>query len=418
MVELAAGDRDLLREIAENLLSYETISGNEEPAQKWLKNKLDDLGFKTYTWNPDSDVYSAHSSFPPVEQLHLKNRPSVAGVLEFGDADEGRTLVLNGHIDVVPVEHQHWTSNPFEPTWQGERLIARGSVDMKSQLAMCIVAAIVVRDNFDGLDGRIVVESVSGEEMGGLGAATSAHSNPYPFQRDGVIVAEPTDLRIVTATEGSAMIKMEIFGRSAHAARRWVGEDVLPLFEQVRQAAYKFESERSKMVKHDLFEKFEIPWPIVFGRIEAGNWASSVPAHLVAEARLGVAPGETVNEVIDSFEEYIYKTIEYNDWLSEHPPTIESFGVQFEPAEIMPDEDVVKSIQNSMKASNMQYIEPVGETYGADSRHYIAAGIPTVLFGPGQLDVAHYPDESIFWPDVELATEIIADSVHRFMTGQ
>ncbi|WP_248299445.1 zinc-binding metallopeptidase family protein [Halorhabdus amylolytica] len=121
---------------------------------------------------------------------------------------------------------------------------------MKSQLAILAHAALAVRDSPTDVDGRIVVESVAGEEAGGDGAATAAARNPYPFERDAAIVAEPTAGRIVTATEGALMVRASFKGRSAHAARKWEGESVFPAFRRFRKAVAALEADRARRVDH------------------------------------------------------------------------------------------------------------------------------------------------------------------------
>ena len=403
-----------MRTLVEDLLRFDTTGGNERPAQEWLRERLADLGFETYSWNADSHALATLPSFPAAEEIDVADRPSVAGVIELGDPDAGQTLVLNGHVDVVPVEGE-WTGEPFEPLWDGDRLIARGAADMKSQLGACVFAARWLADTAD-VDGRIVVESVAGEEEGGIGAAMAALSNPYPFERDAAIVTEPTDMRVVTATEGCLMMRLGIEGRPAHAARRWQGEDVLPRFERVRTAFHVLEGERAARVRHPLYDRFDVPWPVVIGRVEAGTWASNVPGELSAEMRIGVAPGETLDAVEREFRERLGEVVgeKGDNWAQ--PPRYERFGVQFEPSTVDPGESVVRALQDALVARGRND-DPTGETYGADSRHYLAAGIPTVVFGPGRIEEAHFPDESIRWPDVVEAAETLADTAERFLGG-
>ncbi|SFK59240.1 acetylornithine deacetylase [Halogranum rubrum] len=414
-----------IRTFTEELLRFDTTDGDEADAQTWVRERLNELGFETYEWTADAERLAEHPSFPDDPgDIEVANRPSVAGVLEFGDADAGPTLVLNGHVDVVPVERNLWTSDPFEPTWvgeEGEDLRARGAADMKSGLAACVFAALALREGeadeeSDGLNGRVVVESVAGEEEGGIGAAAATLDNPYPFERDAALVAEPTDLRAVTATEGTVMKRLHLTGRSAHAATRWVGESVLPHFETVRHAFEALEAERSESVTHPLYGEFPIPWPICFGTVHAGSWSSTVPAELVAEIRIGVAPGETVDEVEAQYEARLAEVVADSEWLSEHPPTFERFTIQFEPAETDPDEPVVAALQDGMRETGLDETEPQGATYGADSRHYVAAGIPTVVFGPGTIEQAHFPDETVHWPDVEQARTTIAATARRYLS--
>ncbi|WP_255170722.1 ArgE/DapE family deacylase [Natrononativus amylolyticus] len=415
-----AGSRDdELRTFLERLCRFETTAGSEAEAQTWVRDRLEAFGFETYEWEADPEELAGHPSFPDdPAAIETANRPSVGGVLEFGDPDAGRTLVLNGHVDVVPAG-RGWSGDPFEPRWNDTetRLTARGAADMKSGLAACVFAARQVADGDAGVDGRLVVESVAGEEEGGIGAAAAALSNPYPFERDGAIVAEPTSLRPVTATEGSVMKRLRLEGRAAHAATRWRGESVLPHFDRIRRAFLDLESERADRVTHPLYETFPNPWPVNVGTVEAGRWASSVPDELVAEIRIGVAPGETVAAVEREFERRLESVVADDEWLAATPPAFERFSIQFEAAETDPDEPVVAAVQDGMEAVGLEETAPRGATYGADSRHYVAAGIPTVLFGPGNIEQAHFPEESIEWAEVRTARDALARAVETFLAS-
>ena len=407
-----------MRETLETFVSFASYPGEEAAVQSWFRERLDALGFQLYEWEPDAEALAAHPSFPPVETLELDDRPSVAGVLELGDPEAGPTLVLNGHADVVPVEEAAWTSDPFEPRWADGELYARGALDMKGGLVACVFAALAVAERGADLDGRLVVESVVGEEEGGIGAATAAMENPYPFERDAALIAEPSDFHVVIAAEGSLMKRLGIVGESAHAARTWEGESVLPHFERIRHAFEALERERAERVTHPLYEGYENPWPVNFGTVDAGSWASSVPARLTSEIRIGVAPHETVAEVEAEYRERLDEVVAESDWLSAHPPTFERFSVQFEGSEIDRTEPIVERLVDA--AAGHGIAEPVfeGFTGGTDARHYIEAGIPTVVFGPGSVDLAHRPDEHVRWDDVVAASEIIAATAESYLATE
>ncbi|MFB6155670.1 MAG: ArgE/DapE family deacylase [Haloferacaceae archaeon] len=407
---------DEMRETVETFLSYRSLPGAEEPAQRWLLDELSDRGFETYEWQPDRDVLAAHPSFPPLETLELDDRPSVAGVLELGDPDDGPTVVLNGHADVVPVEEASWSRDAFDPWWDGDRLYGRGALDMKSGLVACVFAALSVAERTDDLDGRIVVESVVGEEEGGVGAASAAGANPYPFDRDAAIIAEPTGLDLVVASEGSLMKRLTLYGRSAHAANRWEGESVLPHFERVRQAFRSLERERAERVRHPLYEAYDNPWPVNFGTVNAGSWHSSVPAELTSELRIGVAPQETVREVEAQFEARLADVVAADDWLSAHPPDFERFSVQFEGSEVDRSEPIVEAVAGAVRERGTSPTYE-GLTGGTDARHYLEAGIPTVVFGPGSSGTAHQPDEYVTWSEVVEGKRLLADAVAGLLGG-
>jgi acetylornithine deacetylase len=414
---------DDLRRFTEEFIRFDTTGGNEAPAQEWFQSRLADLGFETYRWEADAERLATHPSFPDdPAAIETTDRPSVAGVLEFGDPDAGPTLVLNGHADVVPADEGVWSADPFEPTWSesGAELTARGAVDMKTGVGVCVFAALAVADAVAGtetaVDGRLVVECVAGEEEGGIGAAAAALDSPYPFERDAAIVAEPTELAPVVATEGCLMKRLELTGRSAHAARRWRGVDVLDLFETIRDRFLALETERGERLDHPRYERFDVPLPLTIGVVEAGSWASTVPAALVAECRFGVAPGESVDAVEAEYEAALREVVEADEWLSAHPPQFERFSIQFEPAETDPDAVVVGAVQAAMRAHGLDATDPIGETYGADNRHYVAAGIPTVVFGPGTIDQAHFPDETLVWEDALVAGEVVVDAAVQYLS--
>jgi acetylornithine deacetylase len=286
---------------------------------------------------------------------------------------------------------------------------------MKAALAACVFAARDVATNASDLDGRIVVESVVDEEAGGIGAAQAALENPYPFDRDAVIVAEPTELTPVLATEGCLMKRLRLYGRSAHAATRWRGESVLPHFCRIHEGLMELEATRATEVSHPLYESYDNPWPVNVGTVKAGSWASSVPATLTAEVRIGVAPGETVADVEAVFDEFLAGIVAEDPWLREHPPDFSRFSVQFEPATVDPDADIVTVLEAVLAETDRADTTPKGATYGADNRHFLAADIPTVVFGPGTIDQAHFPDETIVWDEVRQARSLLAETAERFL---
>ena len=416
MRDLTLQHDDELQSFVERLIRFKTTSGNEQQAQEWVESELAALGYEVYTWNAPAEKLAQLDEFPSASEIDTTDRPSVGGVLEFGDPDAGPTLVFNGHIDVVPAEESSWDSDPFEPLWTDTTLTARGAVDMKAGLGACVFAALVLHKEYgDSLNGRIVVESVAGEEDGGIGAATAAHLNPYPFERDAVIVTEPTEMGVVTATEGNLMKEIQLTGRPAHAATRWRGESVLPYFEQIRHAFEELEAERDETITHPLYEGYPLSWPVNIGIVRAGSWASSVPAHLSAQIRIGVAPGESLEEAETAFQDRLDEVTNNSEWLSAHPPTFERRSIQFASAECDPDAEIIGTLQTAMDEHGLEANDPYGATYGADSRHYLAADIPTVLFGPGSVENAHFPNESVNWSEVQTTTAVLAETGRRFL---
>ncbi|MFW5905645.1 MAG: M20 family metallopeptidase, partial [archaeon] len=166
---------DRIRSLALDLIRIDTTDGNERPAQARFEEALTEAGADEIVhWEAEPEHFDRDPAFVDIDAEELADRPNVAGIFEFGYPDAGNTLVLNGHMDVVPVNHASWDTDPFDPTWDGDRLYGRGAADMKSGLAGLLYAVVAFRDRHgDDVDGRIVVESVVGEETGGVGAKAS-----------------------------------------------------------------------------------------------------------------------------------------------------------------------------------------------------------------------------------------------------
>lgn len=190
------------------------------------------------------------------------------------------------------------------------------------------------------------------------------------------------------------------------------GENVLDTFDAIHTGVLELEARRDERVTHPLthplYERFPRKWPVVCGTVTAGEWASTVPASLTAEWRIGVAPGETVAAVEREFDAA----------LADVTPevTFERVSVQFEPSEPATNERVVEAVQAGMDAVGVSATEPIGATYGTDARHYVESGVPTVLFGPGHIGEAHCPDETVDWSVVETAVEVLASSARDYLS--
>ena len=161
---------------------------------------------------------------------------------------------------------------------------------------------------------------------------------------------------------------------------------------------------RNSEVKHPLLSKFDIPYPLNIGRIQAGNWPSSVPEELVFEGRIGVAMGEDSEFVRRQFEQTLKNLADSDPWLSHHQLEIVWSGGQFDSAEIPIDHSLVKLLEGCVHELTGKIPEIEGATYGSDFRLFVnLGGIPALLFGPGDVNVAHMPDEFVDVQEVILA---------------
>jgi acetylornithine deacetylase len=426
---LAALDFDGLVEFLRELIAIPSLDGAESPAQRAVGAWMERAGFATDIWRIDLDELAKHP-----DHCREVDRGEALGVVGWigeraaeqtagGAAAAGRDLMLNGHIDVVPVgDEAAWTTSPWDPAVRDGRVYGRGAVDMKGGLACALFAAKAIRDAGVRLRGRLSVASVVGEEDGGTGTLATILRG---HTADGAIVIEPTELAVIPAQAGSQMFRLLVPGFSAHGCVREEGvnaiEKFLPLFTALRQ----LEAERCGLATgaadvagdphSPLFARYRLPWPIEIGTLRAGDWASSVPDKLVAEGRLGVATGEESAAARRAFAEAIARAAAADPWLAEHPPTVEWWGGRFDPAVTDPSDPLVTAVVDAATAVTGEAPPIEGVTYGADMRLLVnVGGIPTVLFGPGDVRVAHMPDEHVPIDELRTAAEALIVAALRF----
>ena len=164
-----------------------------------------------------------------------------------GGRRAGRDLLLNGHIDVVPVgDEAAWTTPPWDPAVRDGRVYGRGAVDMKGGLCCALFAAKAIRDSGVRLRGRLSVASVVGEEDGGTGTLATLLRG---HTADGAVVVEPTRLRVVAAQAGSLMFRLVVHGLSAHGSVREEGVSAVEKFVPLFAALRRLEAERCGVVE-------------------------------------------------------------------------------------------------------------------------------------------------------------------------
>ncbi len=421
---VSALDADGLVALLRELIAIPSLDGSETAAQRRVAGWLQAQRLEADVWPIDLEALGRHPDW-----CHEVARDEALGVVGwFGDpaaggADRGRDLLLNGHIDVVPPgDEDAWSSPPFEAAVRGGKVYGRGAVDMKGGLCCALYALKAIRDVGLTLRGRVSVASVVGEEDGGTGTLATILRG---HTADGAIVVEPTGLSVVPAQAGSLLFRLTVRGRAAHACVREEGvsaiETFLPLFGALRA----LEAQRCGVnpgpaaVAGDpaspLFSSHRLPWPIEVGMLRAGDWASNVPATLVAEGRYGVAVGEEPAAARRAFEEAIARAAAADPWLAAHPPEVEWWGGRFDPAVTQPADPVVRTL--SAAAEDVRGTAPglTGATYGADMRLLVnVGGIPTVLYGPGDVRVAHMPDEHIALADLRAAAEVLIVTALRY----
>lgn len=408
-------DGDRLAALVAELVAVPSITGSaaESAVQHQLADRLTAAGCSVDLWQLDLAGLAADPDFPGTEAPRDEGWGLVGELTGPGGAVAGPTVVLNGHVDVVPPgDAALWSGPAFEP-WRaeaadgGEAVYGRGACDMKGGLVSVLAALEVLRAAGLPRRGRVLVQPVVGEEDGGLGTFATLRRG---HTGDVAVVPEPTSCQVVAANAGALTFRLTVPGRAAHGASRLDGVSAVEAMWPVWQAIRDLEELRNTDVD-PLLAHLPLPYGISIGTVRAGDWASTVPDLLVAEGRLGVRLGEPVQDARAALRDAVQAACSTDPWLSRHPATVEFVGGQFASGRTPPDHPLVSAVAAAHARHTGVPPSIHGAPYGSDLRLLSAAGIPTVHYGPGAAKYAHSPDEHVPVDEVALTARVLVDLV-------
>ena len=402
----AVDERSLVA-LASELIAIRSETGAEAEAQQHTAGILERVGMEVETWSIDMEALSKHEAFS--EEITHVDAMGVVGRV----GSSGPTLLLNGHVDVVPAgDPGEWTSPAYEPSVRDGRLYGRGACDMKGGLAAAIHAVDAVLRSGAALQGSVVVTPVIGEEDGGSGTLAALL---HGITADAAVIPEPTSLSVVPASAGALSFRIHIRGLSAHGAVRHEGVSAIEKLPVVQRALVELEWERNARPIHPLFSWLKTPFAICAGRVRGGDWPSSEADWLELEGRYGIGPGEDPATAMAEFEAAIGTAAESDDWLSQNPPRVEWWGGQFLPGITAEDDRIVTTVAGALSDTSGRPPLVQGMPYGCDlGLMDRVGGIPTVVFGPGDVNAAHRPDEFVPVTELVECARTLAATIVRF----
>lgn len=316
-------------------------------------------------------------------------RPNVIGVAR--GSGGGRSLLLNAHMDTVGVAGME---RPHDPVIVDNRLYGRGAYDMKGGLAAIMVAGAEAKQQ--RLRGDVIVTAVVDEEYASIGTEAIAKR----WKADAAIVTEPTELEICTAHKGFAWFTVETSGVAAHGSRPDLGVDAIVKMGKVLIGLEALEDGlRSSGIKHRLLGTGSVHAAL----IEGGQEWSSYPERCRLAVERRTVPGETL-ELLEAELATILASITDSD--PDFRATVQT-GLAREPFEISEDEPIVRTLWSHARATLGHEPGFGGASGWMDSALLAAAGIPTVVFGPGG-EGAHAVVEWSDLTQVEQCVEILA----------
>jgi acetylornithine deacetylase len=415
--------RDRLVELTSRLIAFDTTArGGDEPArdeaalQQHLADALADAGAEVEVWEPAPDEISGTRQIP--EPISFEGRPQMAG--RFRGSAGGRSLLFNGHIDVVPGEpRDRWTSDPNNPEVRDGNLYGRGACDMKGGVAAMTFAAIVLAESGIRLKGDLIVNTVTDEESSGAGGLAAVS---HGIRADAGIVTEPTAFDVWVGCRGSLSPTVVVEGRPGHAEMaqpHWRDggavnaiEKMGVILDAIRRLREEWRGRPDKM--HPYLSASDI----VPAKISGGEWVVTYPSSCTLESELMYLPGNADadgwgTEVEREVTEWIMRAAATDPWLAEHPPRI-TWGLDIPPYEVDPDHPIVRAMLGASAA-----VGRPSRLSGLDSWFDAASfsrfgSTPCIGWGPSSIAWAHTIDEYVPVDDLVRCAQGLAIAAIRY----
>jgi acetylornithine deacetylase len=381
-------NRDQMLSFLADLVETPSVSGHEKAAQEVVVEKLESMGLEVDVWEPDVDDLRDHPGYfdtNTYEEHGYDDRPNVAATV--AGSGEGRSIALAGHIDVVSVNEDKWTYDPWTATQEDGKVYGRGACDMKGGVAANVFALEALRELGIELAGDIIIESTIDEEAGGTGGALSALERGY--QPDAAIVTEPYGVpNVGVASAGAMYFELTVPGKAAHAAHGFAGVNAINKAADIVQALDDLDQERKSRIS---FEPAVNQYPDAEGEVtnlnvgifESGDWPSTVPDEATIECRIGWPPGETREEVREQVRETVESVVAADEWLNENPPEFEWFGWNSNPHYLDTDNEFAQLTKQNAEELCGAEGDWTGGLAGLDERFYVNYyDIPCPSVGP------------------------------------
>ena len=390
--------------------------GQEDAALDFMAGALRARGWQVDDWTAPIDTLRDEPGSCDCAG-EVDSVRSVVGTLapDSSEIPEGRSLILQGHLDVVPEGPLGmWKSPPYSPETRDGWMYGRGAGDMKAGKVAALFAVDALRRAGYAPAGRLHYQSVIEEESSGLGAlATLARG----YRADCAFIPEPTAHRLVRAQVGAIWFRLKVRGRPAHVAYAGTGSSAITAAMHLVTALQKMESHWNDedATRHPHYKGVNHPLNFNAGKIAGGDWTSSLPAWCDVDCRMGLLPGDVVSERRAQIIATIKEAAAAHPFLRDNPPEIEWTG-------FMADGYVLENAAEPESALAGAHCAVTGEsalpedswTALTDTRFYgLYHGIPSLCYGP-IADSIHGFDEKVDLASVQRTTEVIALFIARW----
>lgn len=378
---------DLLRQIIE----FDTVSRHSNLAMiEWIREYLGRYGIESTlifdTTGKKANLYATIGS---------PDRPG---------------LLLSGHTDVVPVDGQNWSTDPFELVEKDGRLFGRGTSDMKSFIAVVLAQVPVFASTTSSTP--INLAFTYDEEVGCQGApGLLEHITSLPTRPRYCVIGEPTNMKVITAHKGNKRYRCEVHGHESHSALAHRGVNAV---EIAADLVYRLRTMARQRAEFGPFDRdFDPPYTTIHtGTIHGGTAMNIVPKDCVFEFEFRYIPGDDPLKYLALLKEQAALLEKEMTGVSADARIDFVFKSQY-PALSTEESAEVTSVAKSLSGSNA-----TGKiSFGTEGGLFQEAGLPTVICGPGSIEQAHKPDEWIYLDQIALCEEFMQRLVNRLQAA-
>ena len=373
-----------------DLIKHPSLLGQEHSAQNLMEETFVNLGLDIDRFPINHEALKSVDGYSP-SVGEWDGHDNIVGIHR-ARSNNKRSLILNGHIDVVPVGAEDlWSSGPFNPTISNERIFGRGGGDMKAGIAAYVFAFKTLKKLGYRPASDVFLQSVVEEECTGNGALACLHRG---YRADAAIIPEPFNETIMSAQMGVMWLQIEVTGKPAHVLHDTKGSNAI-------EAAFKIWAHLKGLTvkwnhqKHPAFEDTENPVKFNLGKINGGEWASSVATKCTMDIRCGFYPGEEPKDVRTSIENHLNKAISGDASLAGTNHSISYQGFQSPGCVVDTSSEFIQLLSSTHEAALGRSTQLFASAATTDVRTFELYGhIPATCYGPEALNI-HGIDESV-----------------------
>lgn len=393
-----------MEELLFRLIEQPTTLGNEAGGQDVMREAFRSLGLEPAEVPMDAEALRAHPAAAPFD-WDVEGKVNL--VASWGHDRGGRSLILNGHVDVVPVETEEgWTRPPFVPTREGDWIYGRGAADMKCGLTAIVGAVRGLQALGLEPNGRVLLESVVEEECTGNGTLATVLAG---YTADAAIVAEPFGAAITTSQVGVLWFHVRVRGEAIHAAEERRSANAIEASYDVMRALRGLEAELNESPPPP-FDRFTHPINLNVGEIRGGGWASTAPDECVTTYRIGLYPGMRISDLQGRIE----TTVAGASAAFPYQPEVTYSGFTSEGYEIGDDHPLVSTLAAAFARRTGDPPALVATTGTTDAAVLGMVGqTPAVCFGP-YAERTHAADERVSFPSVVQTAQVMASFIREW----